>query len=173
MPQVVQAIITIQDAKGKQARMGWYYDALDSTWGDNPLEAMTEYTQELVKRLDTLINGAVVGVALSVGVPLPAGIAVSPALTSDVEEKARVTLRRDGVSTSFEIPAFDHSLDVSFNPAGVYWGDAGGFFSLLLNATEALDWAGFGRVWDARGTVKMWTTGNFAMSIRKVFKARR
>jgi hypothetical protein len=145
-------VISFQDAKGKQS----------TTMVNVPtgitLANLTIFAQEMVKLIDTMINGIITRVGLAVTFALPTGINISPNSASDVEEGGYFNFRTaGGYHTSMRVPTFMETL-VSAGSADVDTSDpdVAAFVSAMIsgiNLTTATPTAGTGTVTptDSRG----------------------
>lgn len=168
---LTQVTLTVRDAKNKPGQHRFFIDLDDPTWNTNDqiLVDVVAYLQEVASRVDAIIRGAIVEISLTMSIPLPGGIRTSPELDSDVEEKAKLAYNQPGLAP-FEntIPSFDHTLfptgSTVLDPNSV--ADVSYLVQLLVNSTEALDWAGeYGGITNGRGEVLTVTP-----TVKKTFK---
>lgn len=81
-----QITISIEDAKRQQGQTRVYINPAESVESD--LYWLREYAQEIARRLDDLLAGQIVGITVSLDIPLPAGLKPSAELSSDLQEGA-------------------------------------------------------------------------------------
>lgn len=163
--------MTIRDAKNKSGYVRYIIDLDDATWNTNDqiLTDATAYLQEVASRTNELIRGAITDLSLTLSLGLPGGIRASPELDADVEETATFTYEQPGIPIfKNSIPTFDHAKfpTGSIDLAPGSDADVSYLVNLLVNSTEALDWAGeYGGITNSRGDVL-----DLLPRIKKTFK---
>lgn len=151
MALVWVATISVRDAKGQIANQKMHIESQDliaiAEESDDPVDFLTEFA--LMQ--DGLIDGAIVGLKLTIDVQLPDGIKTNPLAIADVENAVTYSLRAsDGAPVIVRIPTFSESLLTT--EGTVISTTETEDFALMMTAPEELpaDW-GIG-LSDNRGT---------------------
>lgn len=170
MVGIVKVTFTVEDADKDKGQV-LYYTVLDPYFtilGGQYFDTLEFYYQELARRLDVIIMGAITAITISFDCALPVDIKAFPIITADVQELAEFTYPRVGGSTFFQhnIPTFDHTIfgqqkivNWQYTPELAY------YTALVFNSSGAPDWDDdYGVNTDRRGVVI-----SSAPSVRKKF----
>ncbi len=149
---------TVADRKNKKSSVT-FWSSLNGGGLNDKLTDVIEYWQEVARRMDALVTGAIVSISISIQPTLPTGIKIAPQLNSDVEERALLIYPADNragytpVGFRHEIPTFNHALfDTGTTLSEADNAALAAFVGLLVNPTDLADWPGeYGEFVDSRG----------------------